>query len=267
MIRGAIDYIAGDRVGGWLYSDEASTKTRTVLAFLDGACIGAGKIEQYREDLADAGLGDGYVGFNFGIDPVKWDDRSRVTVRVEGSDLQLIQKGASIANQDAAAPVVSSAKPPRAVEWMLAQGWLSHDEYDYLKLLGATGGYERSLHRPKSEGGGLEDPLPIAEAYLGLIAQDAIVLDEIDVADATELADIRADLVAGLAQTIVAVSAAEKAEIIVTKPAAGEDEPALQTGFTIAPDRLSLLDLACVIEAGETVGAGLKIWAVKPGAV
>lgn len=263
MIRGAIDHIASDRVGGWLFSDEGSTKTKTVLAFLDGECIGAGKVEQYREDLAGAGLGDGYVGFNFGIARVPVDDRPRVTVRIEGSDLQLVQNSASIANKNAAGAITSSAKSPSSIEWMLGQGWLTQEEYDYLKLLGATGGYERSLRQPKSEGGGIAPAEPIAATYLGLIAQDEVALTEVAVADVAELIALRSTLAEAFASTIVAMRAEAKGEILVTKTGVDGADMAPETAFAIAPDRLLLLDLSTVISAGSAAGAALKLWGVK----
>jgi hypothetical protein len=261
MIRGAIDYIASDRVGGWLFSEEASTKTRTVLAFLDGTCIGAGKIEQYREDLADAGVGDGYVGFNFGIGRVKPDDRPRVTVRIEGSDLQLVQKSASIANPEAIGALSSSVKSLSSIEWMLDQGWLTHDEYDYLKQLGASGAYERSLRKPKSEGAGIDAPEPIAATYLGLIAQDVVSPAALEVADVADLIAKRPTLIRALDVTVVAVLAEKKAQITVVRAAAQEGGDPIETAFTIAPDRLLLLDLSAGIKAGDA-GLGLKLWGV-----
>ncbi len=42
MLKGAIDHISPNEIGGWIYSATASLRNHTVLAFIDDACIGAG---------------------------------------------------------------------------------------------------------------------------------------------------------------------------------------------------------------------------------
>ena len=58
MIRGHIDLATRSRVEGWLHSDRMGLAGATVLAFHDETCVGGGPIDVFRQDLADAGLGE-----------------------------------------------------------------------------------------------------------------------------------------------------------------------------------------------------------------
>ena len=96
MIRGAIESVTRNRVFGWIWSPDFALNGRTVLAFLDDVCIGAGKIDGFRQDLKDAGLGDGQAGFNFNLTYPNHLDAPRVVVKIEGSDVVLVQRRARI---------------------------------------------------------------------------------------------------------------------------------------------------------------------------
>ncbi len=97
MIRGAIDLLENSTIGGWLYSDVVPLKNHTVLAFVDDQCIGSGTIRGFRHDLFEAGLGDGYSGFSFEISVPSGRDAA-VVVRLEGSDLSLLQKNSLVSH-------------------------------------------------------------------------------------------------------------------------------------------------------------------------
>jgi len=96
MIRGAIDSVKPTEVSGWLYCSTVALRDQVVLAFIGGRCIGSGKVEVFRKDLKDAGLGDGYCGFHFALHPVSGEQLGAVTVRLQGSDLSLLQANAKI---------------------------------------------------------------------------------------------------------------------------------------------------------------------------
>ncbi len=96
MIRGAIEWAGAGSIRGWIFSPEAGLRGRTLLAFLDGQCVGAGEIGLFREDIRDAGLGDGYSGFEFDIvldDPA---DAPRVVVALDWCDAVLMQRNARV---------------------------------------------------------------------------------------------------------------------------------------------------------------------------
>ena len=91
MIRGAIDLVTNDRVQGWLFSSEVSLRDRTVLAFVGRRCVGAGTLGVFRNDLKAAGLGDGYSGFAVRITLAGPAELSSIVIRLENSDLTLLQ--------------------------------------------------------------------------------------------------------------------------------------------------------------------------------
>ncbi|MBD0272370.1 MAG: hypothetical protein ICV73_10620 [Acetobacteraceae bacterium] len=97
MIRGAIEWAGEGVIRGWIFSPEVGLRGRTLLAFLDGQCVGAGEISVFREDIRDAGLGDGFAGFEFGISLEDEADAPRVVVALDWCDAVLMQKAARVA--------------------------------------------------------------------------------------------------------------------------------------------------------------------------
>jgi hypothetical protein len=97
MIRGNIEAVGEGVIRGWIFSPEVSLRGRTLLAFLDGHCIGAGEINVFRDDIRDAGLGDGYAGFEFEIGLDDEADAPRVVVALDWCDAVLMQKQARVA--------------------------------------------------------------------------------------------------------------------------------------------------------------------------
>jgi hypothetical protein len=97
MIRGTIETVSGSMIRGWIFSPEVSLRGRSVLAFLDGQCVGAGEVNVFREDIRDAGLGDGHAGFEFEISLEREADAPRVVVALDWCDAVLMQKAARVA--------------------------------------------------------------------------------------------------------------------------------------------------------------------------
>lgn len=149
MIRGAVDYISPEAIGGWIYSDIASVKNRVVLAFHGDQCIGSGQIELYREDLAKAGLGDGYLGFNFSIGLAEEVNPAEVFVKLSDSDFILKQASASIAGGAGSLQTRRNVTSGvhRNAAWMRERGWIRQDECDFLTRLDTLGVYGRILAR------------------------------------------------------------------------------------------------------------------------
>lgn len=250
MIRGAIDYIDQHRVGGWLHSDASAVKGQTVLAFLNKECVGAGTVEQFRQDLADAGLGDGYVGFNFGISVPDDAAPEAVVVKIDGSDLVLMQSASSVvgANDDVA------ATPHRtytidAIEWMRERGWLEQTDFDFLKGVSSIGLYDRSLRQGREMG----DPQVEAAHLFELFAQGPVKV-ETKTIDLGELETLRHSLIKDAVLPIVAVHANAGAISIVEGSQLDDDwfKGGNMTGavdYKLGADRLVFVDLRASLAA------------------
>jgi hypothetical protein len=96
MIRGVIEVAGPHVVSGWIHCGAFSLSDSTVLAYVGDRCIGSGKVTVYRKDLQDAGLGDGICGFNFKIRPSAGDDLGSIIVRLQKSDVCLLQRGSRV---------------------------------------------------------------------------------------------------------------------------------------------------------------------------
>jgi len=91
MLRGTIEVATPALVSGWVFCKHTSLRDQLVLAFADGACIGTGRVQYFRQDLLMAGLGDGYCGFHF---PVKLPPTAQcdgIVIRLAESDFELRQ--------------------------------------------------------------------------------------------------------------------------------------------------------------------------------
>ena len=92
MIRGAVEAAKRDLVSGWIYATSGdSLRSQLVLAFSGPRCVGEGRVEIFRRDLLDAGLGDGYCGFHFPITLNSGEHPASVVVRLANCDAALIQ--------------------------------------------------------------------------------------------------------------------------------------------------------------------------------
>ena len=96
MIRGAIETAEGKLVSGWIYAPSQSLRNHLVLAFSGGRCVGTGKVDIYRRDLADAGLGDGFCGFHFPIVLEAGEHPASVVIKLADSDLALLQQASRV---------------------------------------------------------------------------------------------------------------------------------------------------------------------------
>ncbi len=108
MIRGAIEVANRTVISGWLYSQAVGLQGQLVLAFIGTRHVGTGKVEIFRKDLKDAGLGDGFSGFYFPLTLLPTDQPEAVIVRLDASDLCLLQQG-SLVSQPPKRPVGPSA--------------------------------------------------------------------------------------------------------------------------------------------------------------
>lgn len=268
MIRGAIDYTSSDRIGGWIYSPDNLVRGKTVLAFVDGACVGAGSIDLFREDLAKAGLGDGFIGFNFGITPAKEEDLGKLIVRIEGSDFALLQSDSFVTGPMSWVCVSSATdRSITSIEWMRTQGWLEQPEYDFLKFLRQVGIYDRSLRRPRSATtlSGPDDPEVTAGNLFSLLSQKPVQPVAQTFSDAQDFSTRRSELLAVLADPIVAIWGENAGELLVVEGSHIEstDERRSLAGavaHSFGPDRLLFLDLRCEFGSSGDSGSELRAW-------
>lgn len=140
MLRGAIDYNDGMRIGGWLHSPEVQVRDRLMLAFVDGQCVGSGHVDRFRQDIADAGLGDGHCGFNFPISLNRADDRDRVYVKLDHSDFPLLQHHQRI-ESEASPGSAGDELSPETIEWMAQRTWIDEATQRCLSGLVSTGAH------------------------------------------------------------------------------------------------------------------------------
>jgi hypothetical protein len=96
VIRGAIEVATPTLVSGWLYCKLVSLRDQLVLAFVGPRCVGTGKVEIYRKDLHEAKLGDGYCGFHFPIALQPGEVPAAVVVRLQESDVSLLQPNSRV---------------------------------------------------------------------------------------------------------------------------------------------------------------------------
>ncbi len=96
MIRGAIEVATESIVSGWIHSTAVNLRNELILAFCGPHCIGAGTVEYFRQDLLDAGLGDGCCGFQIAIALPPGEFPGSVVVRLANSDAALIQSGSKV---------------------------------------------------------------------------------------------------------------------------------------------------------------------------
>ena len=94
MIQGAIEVVRENVVAGWIYAHAGEgLRNELVLAFSGPRCVGQGRVEIFRRDLLDAGLGDGYCGFHFLIELQPGEHPASVVIRPVNCDAALIQVG------------------------------------------------------------------------------------------------------------------------------------------------------------------------------
>jgi len=96
MIRGAIEIANRSIISGWMYGDGIGLRDKLVLAFVGKRHVGTGKIEVFRKDIKDAGLGDGYSGFYFPVTLTAAEQPETIIVRLDQSDLVLLNRDVTL---------------------------------------------------------------------------------------------------------------------------------------------------------------------------
>jgi hypothetical protein len=151
-----------------------------VLAFVDEKCVGAGTVENFRQDLADAGLGDGHLGFSFPIALADPADVGRVTVKLENSEAIFLPPKSKVVSPSRFNQFAEVHHSLESIEWMRSRGWLTPLENTFLRSVTQLGVFEYSLVKPKSEGGTqgeIVDARAVAENYLQIAAMSIAKVD------------------------------------------------------------------------------------------
>lgn len=142
MIIGAIEYCSQQEVSGWIYSPVNDLKGKPVLAFLNGKCVGAGEIGNFRQDLEDAGLGDGHYGYHFWITLPPFSDTKALIITLQNCEAFLKQKDAVIGSglNRAGETLLCGAVPSTAqLAWLCDKGVTDAQQVATLRNLAAFG--------------------------------------------------------------------------------------------------------------------------------
>ena len=157
MIRGAIEMVRRTQISGWIFAEAGTINDQTVLAFSGDRCVGAGKIDRFRQDLLEAQLGDGHCGFEFPINLNEDETPGSVIVRLQNSDVALIQAHTKLIGpgEQAGTGADLGAIAPSLLPWMQDRGWLEQHEFDFLRC--STNGrclrarFAANTRRPNAE--------------------------------------------------------------------------------------------------------------------
>ena len=190
IVKGAIDLINAQKIGGWIYSETNPTRGAEVLAFLDGDCVGSGRVDRYRQDLADAGLGDGFLGFDFPIALKHMTEYERVYIRLSGSDAVLLPPAARIEVANRKSHFMRAESSFASIEFMRKNGWLSSSDVSFLNYVSELGIFELSLVRLKIDqeqgAGRIVDPVILARKNFELLALSEVVVRELELKSPSE---------------------------------------------------------------------------------
>lgn len=184
IFKGAIDSIHPQKIGGWIYCDVKNVRGTEVQAFVNSNCVGAGRVDIFRQDLSDAGLGDGYLGFSFPVSLRETADCGRITVKISESDFLLLPAQAEIQAPNRFSAYGAQPYSETSIEFMRKKGWLTSSELSFLKFSRDLGVFDVSLVRPKSEQGSgtgdLLQPSDLAVQYLSLASLTEAYVQEIE---------------------------------------------------------------------------------------
>jgi len=270
MLRGAIDLIHPEAIGGWVYSELGSLREQTILAFVDSKCIGSGKIDIFRKDLADAGLGDGYLGFRFPISVENPKDINRAIIRLDNSDAVLLQPSAKIDSAKSTDLFASPRYTMANIEWMRSRGWLEASEFTFLKYVHQIGAYDYSLVLPKVAGKStsqLLDPVTAAQPMFDLLSSKNAKVKELNIPDVSQQ-DLRLLVATALESPlpIVAITSSEIGSISLLEGSHSEDVDSSASfvgavDYPFGPDRLLFLNLTTTFKFNSASSSAVKLLA------
>ena len=261
MIRGAIDNVTPREISGWLYGSDYNLRGRKVLAFFDDTCIGAGEIGDFRQDLVDAGLGDGFHGFRFEINPPDKNRLGSIIIRVEGDETTLIQKESRVVGRydppDLTGAASGALDRGPMLQWMHGRGWIDQSQFDFLWYLEQLGVYNRTLAPSEQAAVSRLEEGSIAVELLELFHMAEIMAVRRSVRTGRELAEVlRSAIAIRTLPPLVAVWSAGVTRYRVVegshrdlKPRTAARRDEAFTNYALGPNRLLFLNARCQVDA------------------
>jgi hypothetical protein len=253
MLRGYIEYVSKEEVHGWIHAEGVSLRGRTILAFAGDQCIGSGSVGKFRQDLFDAGLGDGYLGFGLAIAGQRVSDLGSIVVRLDGSDACLIQAKVSIHSGAQTAPKMSAEQfdvESAHHDWMLRRGWIDHSEHEFLMAMTTNGVYPLGLPKAMRAPEQVHDAADAQiQRMFALVCQRDVTFPRLDLTRPDEFKANLAPLVAATVPSLVALSGGQFALKIAEGShlaSAVEPEHALVVQ-EFRPWQILFLDTRCLV--------------------
>lgn len=259
MIIGAIEYCSQQEVSGWIYSPKHNLTGETVLAFMDGQCIGSGEIGNLRQDLVDAGLEDGRFGYHFWITMPQGRDPKSVIVTLRDCEAFLKQSDAVIgAPRRSEVPWLCGAVPKGPqLDWLCDKGIVDGAQVTTLRSLAAFG---VALHRCESSA---EDCATHLEGLLEALALGPVALDYIELSTGP---DFREQLLAHPAAQkagIFVLQAQTRCSFLVREEADGASGAGLPAHAAVALSDFGAVSYFCDAQTSLVIRRGTP-FKVKP---
>ncbi len=264
MIRGAVEQVSSSAVSGWIYAGEDSVNGKLILAFVGKECVGAGRVEIFRQDLFDAGLGDGFLGYSFPIKLHSSADAGSVLIRLDSDEAFFIYKASIVIGDDqlgelrAAQSQLAQAVlwQARLTQWLFDNGRLEQTEFDFLRAVRQLGAYVRTLRegKPFAKAERIRiAPAEAAEKAMTLLQMSGVRMIERHVASLSDLTPANIGLPSGSAESIVALWSEHRVRLGVVEGSHTDGSglgalPECPDGaidMTFGGDQLLFLDLRC----------------------
>jgi hypothetical protein len=251
-------------VSGWIYADKEAVRDGLVLAFAGTECVGAGRVEIFRQDLFDAGLGDGFLGYSFPIKLHGSLDVGSVYVRLDSDEALFIHKDSVLIGRDRHAGLVvaqsqlaqATVWQAKLTQWLFDNGRLEQTEFDFLRAVRQLGAYVRTLREGKPFTKADRTRIPPAEAAekaMTLLHMSDVRLIEVRIASLSDLTLGNIGLPSGQAEPIVALWSEQRVRLGVVEGSQTDGSglgalPECPDGaidMTFGGDQLVFLDLRC----------------------
>jgi glycosyltransferase involved in cell wall biosynthesis len=138
-LRAHIDSVDAGVVSGWLYNDAAPDQSVDFFLAINGCIVSAGKADQHRSDLLEAGFGNGDHGFNTFLLPGICD-KGVTRVSIIDTQYRIIHsKEIALPSFEHACQISCIRKNPNSLEFMCLDNALSSSVevtlYDFLKMV------------------------------------------------------------------------------------------------------------------------------------
>ena len=275
MLRGSIELITEKHVSGWIHSPHLSLRELSILAFVRGHCVGASTVSIHRQDLQDAGLGDGMLGYDIPLKLLDPADVADVIVRLEGADAALLQSdGSSMHQAGFATRGAKGVRGNSSLRWMLSQGRLDQSEFDWLDQLEKKGVYNRFLTASRKDilaGHITLNAKEMMQTLFELYHMSGLVVAEVQVIAVSDLEEMFKTLKSPSGvPPVVGLRSLERARLGVTEGSHLSSGQSRAIGnhskmeYALAPDQILLLNTACTFEpVSPAPTSGIAVYYVE----